>query len=199
MPNSWYVYVLFFYYIVFAVCGRFLNKPIHVVFMLFGATFALILFTSAVNLGNWWWQSSFAFNVGTLLPLLEKNRRSEISIARERSLMFFTFAVLVVSAIPNVFGLSYYKVRSILMIVLTTVLPIYLYVVFRKVTFYGNKILNFLGSLSYEIYLIHGIVLIIVKNVFPEMKTIQCVIIIYLVTIVVSLPIYKLSRWLIKK
>lgn len=167
--------------------------------MLFGATFALILFTSVVNLGDWWWKSSFAFNVGTLLPLLEeKERKDTISIAREKKIIFFIFTILVVSAIPNVFGLSYNKVRSILMIVLTTVLPIYLYIVFKKVTFCSNKILNFLGSLSYEIYLIHGIVLIIVKNVFPEMKTIQSVIIVYLVTIVFSLPTYKLSRWLIK-
>lgn len=201
VPNSWYVYVLFFFYIVFAVCGRFFKKPIQIVSMLFGATFALILFTSIVNLGDWWWKSSFAFNVGTLLPLLEeKQRKNELGIAREKKILFFIFTILVVSAILNVFSLSYYKVRSIFMIVLTTILPIYLYLVFKKVTFYGNKILHFLGSLSYEIYLIHGVVLIIVKNVFLEMKTIQCVIIVYLVTIVFSLPIYKLSKWsLIKK
>ena len=97
VPNSWYVYVLFFYYIVFAVCGRFLNKPIQIVSMLFGATFALILFTLTVNLGDWWWKSSFAFNVGTLLPLLEKKRRNEISIAREKDIMFFIFMILVSS------------------------------------------------------------------------------------------------------
>lgn len=103
--------------------------------MLFGATFALILFASTVNLGDWWWKSSIAFNVGTLLPLLEKKRRDEISIAREKDIMFFIFTILVASAIPNVFGLSYYKVRNILMIVMTTVLPIYLYIIFRKVVF----------------------------------------------------------------
>lgn len=198
MPNSWYVYVLFFYYIVFAVCGRFLNKPIQIVSMLFGATLALILFTSAINLGDWWWKSSFAFNVGTLLPLLEKNRRDEINIAREKNLMFFIFAILVVSAIPNVFGLSYYKVRSILMIVLTTILPFYLYIAFKRVPFLGNKVLLFLGSISYEMYLIHGIVLILVSDFLPDMKPVLCIIVVYLVTIVFSLLVSIFSRWLNK-
>lgn len=198
MPNSWYVYVLFFYYIVFAVCGRFLNKPIQIVSMLFGATIALILFTSAINLGDWWWKSSFAFNVGTLLPLLEKNRRDEINIAREKNLMFFIFAILVVSAIPNVFGLSYYKVRSILMIVLTTILPFYLYIAFKRVPFLGNKVLLFLGSISYEMYLIHGIVLILVSDLLPDMKPVLCIMAVYLVTIVFSLLVSIFSRWLNK-
>lgn len=198
VPNSWYVYVLFFYSIVLAVCGRFLNKPIQIVSMLFGATFALILFTSTENLGDWWWKSAFAFNVGTLFPLLEKKRRDEISIAREKDIMFFIFTILVASAIPNVFGLSYYMVRNILMIVLTTVLPIYLYIIFRKVVFCGNKILNFLGSISYEIYLFHGIVLILIKDFFPNMNSLLCVIIIYLATIVFSVPISNFSKRLNK-
>lgn len=166
--------------------------------MLFGATFALILFTSTVNLGDWWWKSSFAFNVGTLLPLLEKKRRDEISIAREKDIMFFIFTILVASAIPNVFGLSYYKVRNILMIVMITVLPLYLYIIFRKVVFCGNKILNFLGSISYEIYLLHGIVLILIKDFFPNMNSLLCVIIIYLATIVFSVPISNFNKRLNK-
>lgn len=199
MPNSWYVYVLFFYYIVFAVSGRFFNEPIKIVYMLFGATLALILFISIVNLGDWWWKSSFAFNVGTLLPLfVEKKREDRINIIKEQNIMFFVFSIVIVSMIPNIFDLSYYKVRSFLMAVLTTALPFYLYIAFKRISFSGNKVLNFLGSISYEIYLIHGAILIIVRNIFPETKSIVCVIAIYLVTIAFSIPISNFSKWLNK-
>lgn len=196
VPNSWYVYVLFFFYIVFALSGRFFNKPIKVISMLLGATVILIVLTTILGLGDWWWKSSFAFNVGTLLPILEKRSEKGIDINTGNKIFFFISAILVLSAIPNVFGLSYYRVRSILMIVLTTVLPIYFYIVFRKIPFNGNKVLYFLGSISYEIYLIHGVFLLLIRNSFPHMKSTLCVIIIYLLTIVFSLPISIFSRWL---
>lgn len=194
VPNSWYVYVLLFYYMVFALSGRIFNKPIKVISMLFGATIILIVFTMILGLGDWWWKSSFAFNVGTMFPILEKKREKGIDISKGNNIFFFIYAILVLSAIPNVFSLSYYTVRSILMIVLTTVLPIYFYIVFRKIPFNGNKVLQFLGSISYEIYLIHGAVLLLIRHSFPCMKSTSCVIIIYLLTIVFSWPISIFSR-----
>lgn len=165
--------------------------------MLFGATLALILFISIVNLGDWWWKSSFAFNVGTLLPLfVEKKREDRINIIKEQNIMFFVFSIVIVNMIPNIFDLSYYKVRSFLMAVLTTALPFYLYIAFKRISFSGNKVLNFLGSISCEINLIHGAILIIVRNIFPETKSIVCVIAIYLVTIAFSIPISNFSKWL---
>lgn len=51
---------------------------------------------------------------------------------------------------------------------------------------------------SNEIYLIHGAILIIVRNIFPDTKSIVCVIAIYLVTIAFSIPISNFSKWLNK-
>lgn len=194
VPNSWYVYVLFFYYIAFVLSCRILNESHKIVYMLLGATIVLIVFTTLIGLGDWWWKSSFAFNVGTSLPLIEKKYENRIDVIKEKKIVFIIFGLLAICAIPNIFELSYQKVRSLLMIMLTTLLPIYLYVIFRKIDFVKNKALHFLGAMSYEIYLVHGIILILVSNLLPEKSPMQCVIIIYLVTFIISWPISRISK-----
>ena len=84
VPNSWYVYVLFFYYIAFVLSCRILNESHKIVYMLLGATIVLIVFTTLIGLGDWWWKSSFAFNAGTSLPLIEKKYENRIDVIKKR-------------------------------------------------------------------------------------------------------------------
>lgn len=192
MPNSWYVYVLFFYYSVFA-CGRFLKVPKNIVFVMIGATISFVVFSLMIGLGDWWWKSNFAFNVGTFLPLLENKYRGRIDTLTEKKIVFVLFILLASCSIFNIFNLGFYKVRWLMMIMTTTVLPGFLYLVFRKIQFYGGKVLHFIGSISYEIYLVHGIVIILVRD-FLDINSLLSLLIIYVLTFFFSWLISKLSQ-----
>lgn len=58
-------------------------------------------------------------------------------------------------------------------------MPIVVYIVFRKIDISNNKVLKWLGQYSYEIYLLHGVVLyfieMYIKNAFilPFVMTIS--------------------------
>lgn len=80
-----------------------------------------------------------------------------------------------------------------MMIMTTTVLPGFLYLVFRKIQFYGGKVLHFIGSISYEIYLVHGIVIILVRD-FLDINSLLSLLIIYVLTFFFSWLISKLSQ-----
>lgn len=164
------------------------------IYGLLGATVGLIIFTIVIGLGDWWWKSSFAFNIGTLLPLVEKKYKGVKTYAKEYNFIILLFCLLVICSVPNVFHLGNSKILKLLMILLTTILPIFLYVAFKKIMFPRNRVLHFLGSISYEIYLLHGIILSLIFNTFHTTNSILCVILIYLVTIIISWLIFKTSR-----
>ncbi len=193
IPNSWYVYVLFYYYILFVISCKFIVKPKKITFTLLISTFLLIVITTICGLGDWWWKSSFCFNVGTMMPLIENRYGRNTALKSEKTIIVLLFITLTVCLLPSIFEFGFYKVRALLLIIVTTILPIFLYMAFRKIEYKNHKIQHFLGSISYEIYLLHGVVLTVILNVIPDTNPLICIATIYIVTIILSYPISKAS------
>lgn len=194
VPNSWYVYVLFYYYILFVISTKFIANPKSIVYVLIGCTFLLIFITYIIGLGDWWWKSSFSFNVGTLLPIFERKYGNIVTLKMEKKIFCTLFVLISICIIPNIFVFGFQKFRTLLLIILTTFLPLFLYFAFKKIAFKNHKIPSFLGSISYEVYLLHGVVLTVVLNIIPDTKPVFSIAIIYFVTIVLALPISKASK-----
>ena len=190
---------MFYYYILFVISTRLISNPKKIVYALLGSTFLLIIISYILGLGDWWWKSSFSFNVGTILPVLEKRYGNILPIQLEKKIMYLLFAIITICFIPNIFEFGFQKIRTLLLIILTAILPLFLYLAFKNIEYKNYKVLHVLGSISYEIYLLHGVILTIVLNIMPDTNSLLCIAIIYLITIVLAVPISKASKLVIVK
>ncbi len=194
LPNSWYVYVLLYYYGIFFLAAKNLRDSKKIIITLFVSTILLIIFTTTLGLGDWWWRSSFAFNVGNVVALIEYKFGNDVNQLTGKTCVVLLLGFLTICVLPNMFGFGFQKVRTLLMIALTIILPIFLYVIFQKVEIKNKKFFLILGSISYEIYLLHGVILTLIHNILPNTSALVCITLVYLVTIVTAYPISKLSQ-----
>lgn len=106
-----------------------------------------------------------------------------ISIAYKENLIRtqLSLIILTLSVIGLLYGVCGCYIYSLPMwwLIFSNSMPIVVYIVFRKIDISNNKVLKWLGQYSYEIYLLHGVVLyfieMYIKNAFilPFVMTIS--------------------------
>ena len=149
LPYSWFIYVLIILYMVFFFVFQLLIKK-NIKFklaILFIAILGVVVSFRLLGFEPYWYLSIFAFNVGTTYGAYHNRLNAWISHQR-----FFTIGTLmVILAILILYG-----IRSFLLAIipLGVVIPILIFGSGKRI-----KLLTFLGSISYEIYLSHGIII----------------------------------------
>ena len=176
-PYTWYVIVLPFFYAFFYLCFRFIKKDGIAVAVTTALVVAYILFGTTINhndlwiRGEWWYNCVILFPVGILFAKFEK-----ALVAFFKKSYFVVMPVTVLAVYPvylwsramcNIYG--YYgenwgapdtilrrriSVCAESAICIVFVLAILLLGMKVKI---GNKFLKFMGSITLEFYLIHGI------------------------------------------
>lgn len=118
--------------------------------------------------------------------------------SRMKKLILFSFLALVVGVAylkyKDVYFYGEYLLKITLGIVIITWML--LLTVKRK---YGNRISLYLGNISYEVYLSHGMVMSVLASFCPQLSSGMFIFITYLVTILFSMGIYSISSRLVKK
>lgn len=148
LPNSWFIYSILYVYSAFfvsAVCAGGRLKTLGVFFM--GLLLVYILCIMTLNWGKWWYISLPSVSMGYFIAIYEKNI-DKILIKRSRLLL-----VLILFVLLCVFG-RYFEWINLLakyMVVIVT------YICMRLYMFPKCYPLIWLGEISLNIYLIHGI------------------------------------------
>lgn len=151
---SWYMYVIIYIYVCYAISLHLCSKPWHVAGCMLFFTGAYYLAAKFVcGLWDFWWMSVFTFNIGMVLALLYR-RFSELYLSRRR-ILNFSLAVAIsalfiiirrdaASPLPGIVSLlNYLCFMSVICCIMTIDLS--------RVQWLGV-----LGGVSYEMYLLQG-------------------------------------------
>lgn len=167
-PKSWFVFALSICYILYYAVFKFFSKK-HGIFIIWCLVLFLIISTYFLD-WSLWSMSLVSFPIGISIAYKENLIRTQLSLI-----------ILTLSVIGLLYGVCGCYIYSLPMwwLIFSNSMPIVVYIVFRKLDISNNKVLKWLGQYSYEIYLLHGVVLyfieMYIKNAFilPFVMTIS--------------------------
>lgn len=157
LPFSWFCYVILFLYIGFYVIFSIKTQDRVKIGLLLVYVLLLSGFLRMVmGFGSHWYISNLAFVVGAIIGAIPDDRIS--SYAREKKTALCI--TIIVSAILSVIWFTKAPQYGLpqLSVVFVTILPIVV-ILLSFLFFKTNMVLSFLGKISYEVYLAHGIVI----------------------------------------
>ena len=115
-----------------------------------------------------------------------------------------TCKILLWGVLSIVFGIAYLRFKPVffygeylLKIVLGLVIIILLFTLSSQRTF-GNRAINFLGEISYEVYLSHGFMMLLLKTFIPNISSGVFVLLTVILTIIFSSVIHYIDKPIVK-
>lgn len=160
LPHSWYVWELFLFSLIFNIFGLIIkdlksnNKSLIMLLLLFaGSIKVYITLRYVFHWPKWWWFSTISFPIGVLYAYKEDFVKNLIA----KYGRYFYIALFAITL--SIFALNMFFDSEASSLLLQAVLgPIVAMCVYVVKFPSGFGIWNFLGGISYEIYLVHGIV-----------------------------------------
>ena len=179
---SWYMLAIISLYVVFYLSAKFLKKKKMINIAVFGGTILYcIVVNNILGFNNWWVNSCFAFFIGIYwasykekyaITLKDKNKIIRYAIM----LSIILFAIIgiqfltsgyAIMDIINDTDLSDDIMREpipvINMNIICIALLFVLFTILEKMRL-NDKVFTFLGNISFEIYLYHGLVMYLLRN-----------------------------------
>ena len=171
--NGWFVDIIILMYIFFYVSFKFFrNKSISI---LINTIFIIGYICLAIKLGYgfWWYNSVFPFIIG----LIWAKNKEKIDGVLDRHYFIILVLVTVLLFISHQYDIllryihledsySYALAANLDNIIFT----IYFIIVFLKKINFSNMYLILLGSISFELYMIHGLVISILEKIFVSSR-----------------------------
>ena len=112
---------------------------------------------------------------------------------------------LILCMIAGITGIGYLKFKTIsffgdylLKILLGILITTFMLAINTKVSI-GNRVSNYLGSISFEVYLVHTLVFYIVKNVNSNLSSGVFILVSLILTVVLANLIKKLSTIIVQR
>ncbi len=184
-PQSWYIIVIALFYLVFFLCFHLIRKPSVslaglLIFQLAFPTYCMVR-GPGIELfqGDWWFNSSSLFLVGVILARYEErimaiSRKSYLSLLTLSTLLFFFLFPASIEVKDQIEALLLNEhifvkemISNWICFIWQTLAVIsftaFVFLLTLKVRF-SNCFLIFLGNHSFELYLIHGLFLEILRG-----------------------------------
>lgn len=185
---SWYVQVILYFYILFYVAAKLFKNKVKINVVIFAGTIFYCLFaTKYLSMGNWWVNSCFSFFAGIYWTSY-KDKYSVINKNIKKVVCYLIIVSFVSVIILGVqFLTSGYTIHDffqyneladcvmkkpvsiVFMNILCVSLMIIMFCILRKVKL-NDKVFNFLGKISFELYLYHGIIMYLLRNKYCYLK-----------------------------
>lgn len=179
---SWYVLAIIILYVVFYLSAKFLKKKKMINIAVFGGTILYcIVVNNILGFNNWWVNSCFAFFIGIYwasykekyaITLKDKNKiigyaiMLSIILFAIIGIQFFTSGYAIMDIINDTDladDIMREPIPVINMNIICIALLFVLFTILEKVRF-NDKVFTFLGNISFEIYLYHGLVMYLLRN-----------------------------------
>lgn len=203
VDNSWYVVALLFFYVVFYFAYRCFQKwgdipPLVAVFVCVVAYTVLLKYV--LHWGSWWTNAAFTFFLGLLVGTFEKQC---ILFLKKRYWLTLTGTALLFIVTT---GLTVFKLggnQTPLKIIFdwgACSFLCLLVAVFCYKYRIGNRSTTWLGGISYEIYLVHGLAIRIFTDVIPVPNDILLIVVVVALSTLLAYGFNLLNRkFLLKK
>ena len=181
--NSWYVINILAFYIVFWILMVLCQK--HYCLMIVGGLFWYVFYVAfclKMHYGGWWYNSSFLVSVGMIWAVYEKRildviKQHYISVAVSVGVLLAFLFFISFRIVP--LGSSNWIV--LIMTTLKAILFTICVLLFSLRFVVENKILDFLGTISFEIYLLHGLFMVIFRNniMYIQNELLWCILVLF--------------------
>ena len=156
LPNSWFVFSIILFYFFFYIVFRFVKTMKQRLFWCFVLSSAYLLTTMWVGYDRCWWVTTYAFFSGLLYRYKEP---FFITLFRKR--------IWLIGFVPASCFLLYILTRfriELLLPMAYIIIPLMVITLLSHFKFPQNRVLAFLGNISYEIYLLHGIYIVLLRS-----------------------------------
>lgn len=179
---SWYMLAIISLYVVFYLSAKFLKKKKMINIAVFGGTILYcIVVNNILGFNNWWVNSCFAFFIGIYwasykekyaITLKDKNKIIRYAIMLSIILFaiigiqFFTSGYAIMDIINDTDladDIMREPIPVINMNIICIALLFVLFTILEKMRL-NDKVFTFLGNISFEIYLYHGLVMYLLRN-----------------------------------
>lgn len=155
LPNTWFVFAIVLFYLFFFLAAKLTTEARHINLILWGFSTLYIIVLHQLGWGGWWYNSVFALNIGFTYACVEPQvklrlvRRPWLLVASLALIGFVLYAALKVQAcVPDCPAVCRYLASCLV--------PLFVVLTVYCVGMVKSRVLDFLGSISYEIYLVHG-------------------------------------------
>ena len=187
--NCWYIVVLIYYYMFFFLAmlvARFIKINKRVCVLLFTVIYLLVYFyfISYINPGAHWTKSTISILLGVIWGCYKK------TLTNKRNVIF-SFTLIVYIAIKIAYGNTYGDIWFSNIVVLCFIILILFITVHVE---FKNSVLSFLGKHSFEIYMIHGLVIRVLDCFNIKEKVFIFTALTIGITIVLSIPLHFLFK-----
>ena len=171
--NGWFVDIIILMYVFFYISFKFfLNKFLSIIV---NTIFIICYICLAIKLGYsvWWYNSALAFVIG----LIWAKNQNKIDRFLDRYYFIAIILVTVLLFLSHKYNilLKYIHLEDSYSYALAAnldniIFTIYFIIVFLKKINFSNMSLILLGSISFELYMIHGLVISILEKIFVSSR-----------------------------
>ena len=185
---NWYVVELIGIYIIFQIIYKYISiHYANLIFLVISMLFTVIAFF--IDLDNPWYGSTLCFNIGLFYGEYKENINRYFQ--RKFWIKNITCICILLLGILGFFLWDNTFLGNVLFRNLASIFWVFwLISILQKVNF-SSKLCGFLGEFSYEIYLIHPVVILLLSNfIHPLIFSILCIVI----TIAVAWMFHKLLK-----
>lgn len=187
LPFSWYVFCAILFYFIFYYVFKYIKSEIKGILWIFIITCSLsVMLAFVIDYPPHWWKSLFFFPMGAFVKNAEK------ILIGKKVLSVFYIMLAIILTIALLIILNNYEVKHTIYIAVR-LCPL-IYILALMIINISFNLLKWLGNISYEIYLVQGIVFYSLQRFIHEDLYF---IILSLISIIVLAFIMKyiLNKW----
>lgn len=155
--NDWFIYALIYCYIAFLFAGKIKKASLRLSILII-APLLLVVFTANMGYARNWWATPMAFSAGALYCHFEPKIRQFID-GKKRYIVTTTCALLVFGLLMGLSAMFGSKISTVIVYSLLPLLLVTIMIRLDVTSLAKNKLIVFFNGISFELYLIHGIVI----------------------------------------
>lgn len=195
--NFWYIIALLYLYEVFAlVCIKYKKDNTGLIWVGISLVIYMVLILFA-GYGSHWYNSIFAFLVGMYFGLNPIIKIKNLHILNT----LITFGAFFLSKIVADY-LGYKTVAVVLACLSSVFFFCFMYLLFSRIQCKDNKVSKvflFMGKISYELYLYHGIVFLSVLKLMDSVNNDYKTVIAFVITFVIASIMNRIDLLILKR
>ena len=155
LSSAWYVFAIILFYIAFYMIGKRAHNEKNLVMLLIAFWIVYFLVCVVTHQKTFWYNSSFCFVLGVVGAI-----QKQYSLKVNSKGRLFAYSLILVIAIAMIA----FSPRKLILDLTFSTLFSALIAVFVFTFEIKNKVLDKLGGISYEVYLVHPSVLFMIKQ-----------------------------------
>ena len=202
--NGWFVDIIILMYIFFYLPFKFFqNKFLSIVF---NTIFIICYICLAIKLGYnfWWYNSVLAFAIG----LIWAKNQNKIDRFLEKYYFIVIVLVTVLLFVSHRYDilLKYLHIEDSYSYALAAnldniIFTIYFIIVFLKKINFSNVYLNLIGRISFELYMIHGLVISMLAKIFVSSRVndVLFTLFVLIISLILAWIVNKIDKRIIQK